>query len=142
MTSLPLVPAAASPKGAKPAWQRPLEVALRSVHIAAMGLVLGGIAMGGTHDTLFVPICVTVSSGVLLLASSLTWGCMTLTQGSGLAILGKLALLGLGNLFPGARLGWYLAATVVTSFGSHMPSAWRHWSPTALLRPLTRSSRA
>lgn len=133
MTPLPLAPTPASPRGTKPPWQRPVEVALRSVHIAAMGLVLGGIATGGTHDTLFVPICVTVSSGALLLVSSLTWGCMTLAQGSGLALLAKLALLGLGNLFPGGRLGWYLAATVVTSFGSHMPSAWRHWSPAGLL---------
>ncbi|MFT3914983.1 MAG: hypothetical protein QM704_12965 [Anaeromyxobacteraceae bacterium] len=128
-----MAPLPIAPQGAKPGWQRAVEIGLRSAHIAAMGLVLGGIAMGGTHDTLLVPICVTVSSGVLLLATSLTWGCMTLGQGSGLAILLKLALLGLGNLFPGGRLGWYLAATAVTSVGSHMPSAWRHWSPSALL---------
>ena len=30
------------------------------------------------------------------------------------------------DLFTGARLAWYLAATLVTSVGSHMPSHWRH----------------
>ena len=45
-----------------------------------------------------------------------------------MALLLKLALLGLGNLFPGARLEWYLAAALVASVGSHMPSSWRHFS--------------
>ncbi|NTV75289.1 MAG: hypothetical protein HGA66_13925 [Holophaga sp.] len=40
----------------------------------------------------------------------------------------KLALLGLGNLVPQQRLGWYLAATAVASIGSHMPGNWRHFS--------------
>jgi len=125
VAALPLAPQRAS----KPGWQRAVEIGLRATHIASMGLVLGGIAMGGTHDTLLGPIVATVSSGLLLLATSLSWGCMTLGQGSGLALLAKLALLGLGNVFPGGRLGWYLAATLVTSVGSHMPAAWRHWSP-------------
>lgn len=125
MAPLPVV---VPQRASKPGWQRAIEIGLRSVHVASMGLVLGGIAMGGTHDTLLVPIVCTVASGVLLLATSLSWGCMTLGQGSGLALLAKLALLGLGNVFPGGRLGWYLAATLVTSVGSHMPAAWRHWS--------------
>ena len=36
-------------------------------------------------------------------------------------------MLGLGNVFAGARLEWYLAATLVASIGSHMPGAWRHF---------------
>jgi hypothetical protein len=60
-----------------------------------------------------------------------------LTQGAGWAFLLKLACLGLGNVFPGARLAWYGAATVITSVGSHMPSAWRHYTlPTRVVRVL------
>lgn len=127
MAPLPVVP----PSPPRPGWHRAVEIGLRSAHVASMGLVLGGIAMGGTHETLLVPIALTVSSGVLLLASSLRRGCLSLSQGAGLALLAKLALLGLGNVFPGGRLAWYLAATLLTSVASHMPAAWRHWTPAA-----------
>jgi hypothetical protein len=116
----------ARPKAAKPGWQRGVEVALRSLHIAAMGMVLGGIGMGGTHDTLIVPIAATVLTGIALFVTCVAWGCLTFTQGAGWALLLKLACLGLGNVFTGARLAWYLAATLITSVGSHMPSTWRH----------------
>ncbi len=130
------------PKQEKPGWQRAVEVGLRSIHIVSMGLVLGGIGMGGTHDTLLVPIAFTVASGLLLLATCVAWGCLTFTQGAGWALLLKLALLGLGNVFPGARLGWYAAATLVTSIGSHMPSKWRHYTLAAALRPAGGGARA
>jgi hypothetical protein len=122
---LPVISSAAPPK---PAYARPIEVALRTVHIVSMGLVLGGIAMGGTHETLRVPVYSTVASGALLLAASLRWGCFHLNQGAGYALLLKLALLGLGNVVEGARLPLYMAATGVTSVGSHMTSTWRHFS--------------
>jgi len=109
-------------------WGRPLQVALRTVHILAMGMVLGGIGRGGTHDTLWTWIWITVLSGTLLLGIDLYKSCTFLVQGSGIAVLLKLVLLGLGNVFPGARLEWYLAGTAVASIGSHMTSAWRHFS--------------
>ena len=114
-------------KASKPGWQRAIEVGLRSLHLVSMGLVLGGVAMGGTYDTLTGPIYATVITGALLLTTSLRWGCLHLGQGAGAALLLKLALLGLGNMFPGGRLGWYVAATLVTSVGSHMSSSWRHF---------------
>lgn len=113
---------------AKPGWQRAVEVGLRSVHIASMGLVLGGIPFGGTRQTLLVPIAVTVGSGLLLLATSVAWGCLSLGQGAGWAFLLKMALLGLGNLFEPARLPLYLVAAMASSVGSHMPSGWRHFT--------------
>lgn len=130
--SLPVTP---STRPAKPAYARPIEVGLRSVHIVAMGLVLGGIATGGTHETLQASIVATVASGLLLLAACMRWGCFTLTQGAGWALLLKLALLGLGNVFAGARLQWYVAATLVASVGSHMTSGLRHLTLPARLLP-------
>jgi hypothetical protein len=93
-----------------------------------MGMVLGGVAMGGTHATLLVWIVTTLLSGVLLLGIDLWKSCLFLVQGAGVAVLLKLVLLGLGNLFPAARFEWYLAATAVASVGSHMVSSWRHFS--------------
>jgi hypothetical protein len=102
-------------------------VAARSIHIAAMGLVLGGIFMGGGYPRLRGAILATVASGLLLAALDLRKGPGFLLQGSGAALLLKLALLGLGCVMPGARLEWYLAATLTASIGSHMPGAWRHF---------------
>jgi hypothetical protein len=93
-----------------------------------MGLVLGGVAMGGTHDTLLVPIVLTVTSGVLLLAAMLAYRTLALSQGAGWSLFLKLALLGLGNLFAARRLELYVAATAITSIASHMPGSWRHFS--------------
>jgi hypothetical protein len=109
-------------------WIRGAQVGLRSLHIAAMGLVLGGIWLGGDYQRLRAAIFAAVGSGLALAAIDLAKGAGFLLQGSGVALLLKLALLGLGNLFPGDRLGWYLAATLVASVGSHMPGSWRHFS--------------
>lgn len=109
-------------------WARPVQLVLRSVHIAAMALVVGGLPFGGDYETLRVPILATVASGSLLFALDLAKDAAVLGQGSGVAVLLKLALLGLGALQPAHRLPWYLTATLVASVGSHMPGAWRHFS--------------
>jgi hypothetical protein len=109
-------------------WGRPVQVVFRTVHIIAMAMVLGGLARGGTYDTLLPWILATLLSGALLLGIDVWKSGRFLVQGAGVAVLLKLALLGLGNLFPGSRLEWYLAATAVASIGSHMVSSWRHFS--------------
>jgi len=110
-------------RGAR-AWQ----VGARTVHIVAMSLVLGGVAWGAPARDLIAPVALTVLSGVVLLGIDLGKSFAFLYQGSGVAAFLKLALLGVGELLPAARLEWYLAATVVASIGSHMPGAWRHYS--------------
>ena len=109
-------------------WIRGVQIGLRSLHIAAMGLVLGGIWLGGDYLRLRAAIFAAVGSGLALAAIDLAKGPGFLLQGCGVSLLLKLALLGLGNLFPAQRLGWYLAATLVASVGSHMPGSWRHFS--------------
>lgn len=107
---------------------RAVQVVLRSIHIVAMALVLGGLAQGGTLEKLWTPVLVTLLSGILLMMVDLARRCLVITQGSGAALLLKLALLGLGNAFPEARLPFYLAATFLASLGSHMAGDWRHFS--------------
>lgn len=109
-------------------WARPAQLVLRSLHIAAMALVLGAIPFGAGFHALRLPILLTLGSGILLLAIDLARDAAILTQGSGVAVLVKLALLGMGVLQPEARLPWYLTATLVASVGSHMPGSWRHFS--------------
>ncbi|WP_243302947.1 hypothetical protein [Geothrix oryzisoli] len=109
-------------------WARPVQLFLRSVHIAAMALVVGGLPFGAGFEALRGPILVTIASGILLFGIDLARDLGILVQGSGVAVLVKLALLGLGAFQPAHRLPWYLAATLVASVGSHMTGAWRHFS--------------
>jgi len=103
-------------------------VALRTVHVAAMALVLGGLAFGVPDARLHAAGVVTIASGVGLLAVELAKTGVFLYTGAGVASLLKLALLGFGLGFPAARFELYLAATLVASAGSHMSSSWRHYS--------------
>lgn len=93
-----------------------------------MAIVLGGVAWRVPGERMAHAVVITFVSGVLLLAIDLWKSCVFLYQGAGVAAILKLALVGLGWHLPGARLGFYLAATVVGSVGSHMSGRWRHWS--------------
>ena len=105
------------------------SVLLRSVHIAAMGVVLGGVFLDSKHETLAVAICITLVSGGLMLLMDIFKDPGVLLQGSGLLVILKLALLAIGFFFlPEQRFGWYLAATFVASIGSHMPGWLRHYN--------------
>lgn len=110
-------------RGAR-AWQ----IGARTVHLAAMALVVGGLACGREPRELVTPIALTVASGLALLGIDLWKSCAYFFEGSGLATLAKLALLGAGVLLPSVRLEAHLAAIVVASIGSHMPRTWRHRS--------------
>ena len=107
---------------------RVTRITARTVHIVAMALVLGGVAYAAPPRALLLPLALTVASGVLMFGRDLWKSGAWLYQGSGVAVLLKLALLGLGQMFPAARFECYLAATAVASIGSHMPKSCRHWS--------------
>jgi hypothetical protein len=111
----------------RPPAARLTQVALRSLHIVSMGLLLGGVAYGAPPERLLVPAALTTASGLLLTIAAVAWRNLVLTEGAGWALFGKLGLLSLGMAIPGARLELFLAATLLASFGSHMPASWRHW---------------
>jgi hypothetical protein len=107
---------------------RVVKIAARTAHIVAMALVLGGVAYAVPGQALALPLAFTLASGLLLLGLDLWKSGPYFTQGNGVAVLLKLALLGLGQWFPAARFECYLAATAIASIGAHMPKSWRHWS--------------
>jgi hypothetical protein len=107
---------------------RALDIALRGVHLAAMALLVGGLAVGATFERVEVAFHVTMVSGLLMTVSGLLSGRMAMTQGAGVAVLVKLLLLGLAWWLPAQRLPWLLAATFIASVGAHMPGTWRHFS--------------
>jgi hypothetical protein len=109
-------------------WARPVQVVLRAAHVAAMGVVLGGLAFGVPEARLHVAGLATIASGVLLLAVELARSGVYVYTGAGVLSLLKLVLLGAGQAFPAGRFELYLAATLVAAVGAHMSSRWRHFS--------------
>ena len=87
---------------------------------------MGGVAAGASPEALDLPGIITVVSGFLLLAATVRWRCLVLTQGAGWAFFAKLGLLGLANALPAVRLELLVSATLLTSIASHMPASWRH----------------
>ena len=93
-----------------------------------MAVVLGGLAFDVPGPRIHLAGLLTVASGVLLLAVELARSGVYLYTGAGVVSLLKLALIGLGQLFPVARFELYLAATLIASVGAHMSAPWRHYS--------------
>jgi len=117
---------------------RGVQVGLRTWHIVAMAFVLGGLAGGGTPHDVHAAMAQSAWSGFLLLWAAIAWGSLHITQGAGWAVILKLALIGLGSAVPALRLELYVAAAVVSSIGSHMPSGWRHLTITQFPWPPSR----
>lgn len=104
------------------------NVSLRTLHLAAFGLVLGGYAYEVDPARVTPALIGTVITGALLVMlevhDDLRWPFL----GKGLFVLGKLVLLLLAAVFPGARVPLLVGVVVLAGIGSHMPRRLRHYS--------------
>lgn len=107
---------------------RALNIALRTAHIACMGVLLGGQAFDVPFQRLEPSVWLTIATGLALVAVESRGRLLWLHEGRGIMTLVKLALLGALPAVPGHRLAILLAVVVVGSVGSHMPSRFRHYS--------------
>ena len=110
---------------------RAWNIILRTVHIAAMGVFLGGHAYGAEKADLQLAHGLTAASGVALGVLEAGGRLVWFHQGRGLMTLAKLGLLGLVSLLwghPHLRLAVLLAVVVLASVGSHMPARFRYYS--------------
>lgn len=107
---------------------RALNIALRTAHIAAMGILLGGHAFAVRESRLLLSLWLTIGTGaalgVLEAGGRFTW----FHQGRGLMTLAKLALLCTVLFLWDYRLWILLAVVVIASIGSHMPARFRYYS--------------
>jgi hypothetical protein len=107
---------------------RAWNIALRTAHIGAMGVLLGGHAFDVAPERLMVSLWLTIGTGVALgaleVGTQLTW----FHQGRGLMTMTKLALLCVVPLAWDYRLPILLAVIVLGSIGSHMPARFRYYS--------------
>ena len=110
---------------------RAWNIALRTAHIAAMGVLLGGHAFNRPREDLLLSLWLTIGTGVGLGCSETGGSLVWFHQGRGLMTLAKLALLcAVPFLWDhwAARLMILLVVVAIASVGSHMPARLRYYS--------------
>lgn len=107
---------------------RGVNIALRTLHLAAMGILLGGHAFDVQANRLLPTLYLTVGSGIVLGISEAGPRLLWFHQLRGLMTLAKVGLLLLVPWFWQERLLILLAVVVVGGVGSHMPARWRYYS--------------
>ena len=107
---------------------RALNILLRTAHIGAMGVLLGGHAFDISPQRLLVALWLTIGTGAALAAVESGARPLWLHQGRGLMTMLKLLLLCAVPAFWEQRLVILLAVIVIASVGSHMPARFRYYS--------------
>jgi membrane protein implicated in regulation of membrane protease activity len=108
---------------------RAISIALRTLHLIAFGVLLGGHAFNLNADRLLPYLWVTIGSGLGLIALEVhAVGLYWLVLGKGIMVLAKLAVLLLIPFFWEARVPLLLLVVGIASVGSHMPARYRHYS--------------
>ena len=105
-----------------------LNIALRTAHLGAMGVLLGGHAFDVSPERLKVNLWLTIGTGAVLAAVESGGRLLWLHQGRGLMTITKLALVCAVPLAWDYRLPILLAVVVLASVGSHMPGRFRYYS--------------
>jgi len=108
--------------------KRALDIALRTAHLAAMGVLLGGHAFAVDSHRLELALWLAVSTGLALAAVESEGSVLWLHQGRGVLTLAKVLLLCAVPVFWDARIVLLLTVVVLGSVGAHMPSRFRYYS--------------
>jgi hypothetical protein len=107
---------------------RALNIALRTAHIGAMGVLLGGHAFDVTPERLKLTLWLTIGTGVALAAVESGFRLLWFHQGRGFMTMVKIALIASVLLAWDYRLPILLVVVVIASVGSHMPGRFRYYS--------------
>ena len=107
---------------------RAWNIALRTAHIAMMGLLLGGYAYDVAPERLHPALWACVATGAALMLSETGFATPWFHELRGLATMGKLLLIAMVPLFWDHRLAVLMVVVVIASVGSHMPARFRHYS--------------
>jgi len=108
---------------------RAWSIAFRTLHLAAFGMLLGGLAFGADAEKLSPYLWLTILSGIGLIALEVYGlGLYWVFLGKGIAVLAKLGILLAVCFFWEARVPLLLLVVGIAAVGSHMPSRFRHYS--------------
>lgn len=105
-----------------------IRITLRTAHLAAMGLLAGGVAAGIPVQQLPFALWATLVTGAALSALDLLHSPVFLVQVKGLAVMAKLLLFGAAIALPAWALPALIAAIVIGGVSSHMPGRYRYYS--------------
>jgi len=109
--------------------QRWIRISIRTWHLAAMGLLVGGMAMGHPLEEMQMAFWHTLLSGAVFVAVELLTSFVWLFQLKGWAVLFKMMLLA-GVVFdPSRAMGYLYAAIIIGGISSHMSGKFRYFSP-------------
>ena len=104
------------------------NIGFRTVHIAAMGVLLGGHAFDVPKSELTTSLVLAVVSGILLTFSEAGPHLLWFHQIRGLVTIAKLVLLCAVPLCWSYSLPIMLSVVVMASVASHMPARLRYYS--------------
>jgi hypothetical protein len=106
--------------------RRAASVLLRTAHLGAFAVLLGGHVFDVEPQRLVPWLAATVVTGAGMAALEVGAGVDWLGTGKGLAVLVKLGLLATVPVFWGHRVAILFAVVVVAGVASHMPRRFRH----------------
>jgi hypothetical protein len=109
-------------------YARAISIAFRTLHITAIGILLGGHVFAMPASRLLIWLFLSITSGAGLISIELYSSCKWLYQGKGVLVMLKLLLISAVAVFWEQRVWLLLAALVVGSVGSHMPGRFRYYS--------------
>ncbi len=109
-------------------YARGISITFRTVHIAAIGILMGGHVFAVPDVRLLPWLYLSLVSGTGLIGIELYSSCKWLYQGKGILVLVKLLLVAAVAVFWEQRVWLLLVALVISSVGSHMPGHFRYYS--------------
>jgi hypothetical protein len=104
------------------------NIAARTIHLAATGILLGGHVFGAETGALMPLIWVAIASGAAMIAIEIYPTAHWAHQVCALFVYAKLVLLCLVPFLWERRVALLLAVLVLASVGAHAPRRVRHFS--------------
>lgn len=108
--------------------RRSIDIAVRTAHIGAMAVLVGGQHFEAASAPLRPWHLLTVLTGVALLASEASHSRHWVYQARGLVSLAHVAAVAAIVIAPGMARVAIAAALIIGSVGSHLPRSVRKWS--------------
>ena len=109
--------------------RRWLKIGLRTLHIVAFSALVGGVLLDGNTTRLGTWLQFSMLTGAAMVAVELHRSLLWLRELRGLAILVKVAMLGIAFHEPRWTSALLIAVIVLSSVVSHMPGRYRYWVP-------------
>jgi hypothetical protein len=119
---------AAATESFRSARARAIAVALRTAHLGAMAVLVGGVYFAAADPALHVWRALTAATGLALLVTEVSHSRHWAYQGRGVVTILHVASLALVVVPPASGRVATMAALALGAVGSHLPRSLRKWS--------------